>query len=60
MVKCYALAKKSDAQAIASFAKLSRIAAMWAVKLRITTQSQVLPDMASHNRKSASPSYDDD
>ena len=28
MVKCYALAKKSDAQSIASFEKVSRIAAM--------------------------------
>lgn len=50
LTKCYALAKKSDAQSISSYEKVSRIAAMWAVKLRITVQSQVLPDFAGRKR----------
>lgn len=59
MCKAYALSKKNDAQAIAAWEKVSRVAAMWAVKLRITTQSQVLPDMAGRKRASASTSYYD-
>ncbi len=53
--KAYALARKTDAQSIASFEKVSRIAAMWAVKLRVTTQSQVLPDMAGRKRDNPTP-----
>ena len=57
MCKAYALAKKTDAQSVASFEKVSRIAAMWATKLRITTQSQVLPDMAGRKRDATPTSY---
>jgi hypothetical protein len=59
MCNVYALAKKKDATSIASFEKVSRIAAMWATKLRITTQSQVLPDMAGRKRNQQSSSYYD-
>jgi hypothetical protein len=57
MCNVYALAKKKDAASIASFEKVSRIAAMWATKLRITTQSQVLPDMAGRKRDATPTSY---
>ena len=59
MCSAYALARKKDAQSIASWEKVSRVAAMWAVKLRITTQSQVLPDMAGRKRTNPSASYYD-
>jgi hypothetical protein len=59
MCNAYALSKKNDAQSISSWEKVSRVAAMWAVKLRITTQSQVLPDMAGRKRANASESYYD-
>ena len=59
MCNVYTLAKKKDAASIASFEKVSRIAAMWATKLRITTQSQVLPDMAGRKRNQSSGSYYD-
>jgi hypothetical protein len=50
VTKSQSLAKKSDAASIASWEKTSRVAAMWATKLRLTVQSQVLPDAAGRKR----------
>lgn len=55
MVKAFALAKKDDAPSINALNKVSRLASMWATKLRLTVQSQVLPDAAGRARQNAQP-----
>lgn len=50
VTKTYALAKRNDLDTVKAWNLASRNAAMWSVKLRISVQSQVLPDAAGRKR----------